>query len=170
MYPNIGSDALPGHTWGKPGSESAMCDYSREGGDRPEELLAKEPGLFNLDCITNSVTTKFVTAKGLEIVPTARCVPGLRVVARTWGALAAIRQAFRLPEAASTATISGCRSSVSEMTGNRRARTQTIATASILVLCLGYCLDTVQRNLHSQIAATVTASQTRLRIVSIVSC
>jgi hypothetical protein len=42
-----------------------------------------------------------------------------------------------------------------------------MATASILVLCLGFCRDTIQWNRHSQIAATVTASQTRLRKVSI---
>jgi hypothetical protein len=110
---------------------------------------------------------KFATVKELEIIPTAKCFPELRVVARTCGALAAIRQAFRLPEAASTATISGCKSSVREITGKRRARIQTIATASILVLCLGFRRDTVQWNRHSQIAATVTASQTRLRSVSI---
>jgi len=45
-----------------------------------------------------------------------------------------------------------------------------MATASILVLCLGFCRDTVQRNRHSQTAATVIASQTRLRSVSIGSC
>jgi hypothetical protein len=104
------------------------------------------------------------------MIPTAKCVPVLRVVAPIWGAQAAIRQAFRLPEAASTATISGCKSSVREMTGNRRARKQTIETASILVLCLGFCRETVQRNRHRQTAATVTTSQTRLRIVSIGSC
>jgi hypothetical protein len=42
-----------------------------------------------------------------------------------------------------------------------------MATASILVLCLGFRRDTIHRNRHSQIAATVTASQTRLRKVSI---
>jgi hypothetical protein len=42
-----------------------------------------------------------------------------------------------------------------------------MATASILVLCLGFRRDVVQRNRHSKIAATVTASQTRLRMVSI---
>jgi hypothetical protein len=56
------------------------------------------------------------------------------------------------------------------MTGNRSARMQTMATASILVLCLGFRRETVQRNRHSHIAATVTASQTRLSSVSIVSC
>ena len=81
--------------------------------------------------------------------------------------LATRRQAFRLPEAASTATVSGCRSSVREMTGKRSARTQTMATASILVLCRGFRRDTIQRNRHSQMAATVIASQTRLRKVSI---
>ena len=45
-----------------------------------------------------------------------------------------------------------------------------MATASILALCLGFSRDTIQRNRHSQIAATVTASQTRLRKVSIGSC
>jgi hypothetical protein len=53
------------------------------------------------------------------------------------------------------------------MTGNRRAKTQTMTTASSLVLCLRFRGDTVQRNRQSQIAAQVTASQTRLRIVSI---
>jgi hypothetical protein len=145
-------------------------DYRREGGDRPRELLAKELGSCNLASGAISAIVKLTPAKGLEIMPTAKRVPELTVAARTWGALAAIRQAFRLPEAASTATVSGCRSSVREMTGNRRDRTQTIATASILVLCRGSRRDTVQRNRHSQIAATVTASQTRLRIVSIGSC
>jgi hypothetical protein len=81
--------------------------------------------------------------------------------------LATSKQWFRLLETVSAGTISGWRSSVSEMTGKSRARTLTIATASILVLCLGFRRDTVQWNRHSQIAATVTASQTRLRSVSI---
>jgi len=45
-----------------------------------------------------------------------------------------------------------------------------MATASILVLCRGFRRDTIQRNRHSQMAATVIASQTRLRKVSIGSC
>jgi len=53
------------------------------------------------------------------------------------------------------------------MTGNNKAKTQTIATISVRELCLGFCRDTLQRNRHSQIAATVTASQIRFRIVSI---
>jgi hypothetical protein len=104
---------------------------------------------------------------GLEIIPSIKCVRERNAAARTGGALAAIRQAFRFPEAASTATVSGCRSSVREMTGNRRARRQTMATASILLLCLGFCREPAQRNRHSQTEATVTASQTRLRSVSI---
>src|ERR1700733_1154234 len=83
--------------------------------------------------------------------------------------LAAIRQAFRLPDAASTATVSGCKSSVSEMTGKRSASTQTIATASNLAPCPGEGRDAAQRNRHSQRAARVTTSQIRLRIDSI-SC
>ena len=114
-----------------------------------------------------SAIVRLIAEKGLEIIPIAKCAPELIVAARTWGALAAIRHAFRLPEAASTATVSGCRSSVREMTGNRRARTQTMATASVLELCLGFRRDPIQWNRHSQIAATVTASQTRLRKVSI---
>jgi hypothetical protein len=149
------------------GDESGVSDYRREGGERPRELLAKEPRSYNLARLGISAIAKLTAAKGLGMIPTARCAPELDVAARTWGALAAIRHAFRLPEAASTATVSGCRSSVREMTGNRRARTQTMATASILVLCLGFRRDVVQRNRQSQIAATVTASQTRLRKVSI---
>jgi len=42
-----------------------------------------------------------------------------------------------------------------------------MATASILVLCIGFFRDTVQWNRHRQIAATVIRSQTRLRKVSI---
>jgi hypothetical protein len=42
-----------------------------------------------------------------------------------------------------------------------------MATASTLLLCLGFRRDTAQRNRHSQTEATVTASQTRLRSVSI---
>ena len=127
------------------------------------ELCSLEmPGIFEI--------VKSTAAKGLEIVPSAKCIAELNVAARTCGALAAIRQAFRLPEAASTATVSGCKSSVSEMTGNRSANTQTMATASILVLCVGFRRDVAQRHRHSQIAATVTASHTRLRIVSIASC
>jgi len=113
---------------------------------------------------------KLTAAIGLEFIPKTDWVPEPTVADRTWEALAAIRQALRLPEAASTATVSGCRSSVREMTGNRSARMQTMATASILVLCLGFRRETVQRNRHSHIAATVTASQTRLSSVSIVSC
>src|SRR5271169_2663383 len=148
------------------GDESGVSDYRREGGERPRELLAKEPGSCNLARVQISAFAKLTAAKGLEIIPIARCAPELKVAVQTWGALAAIRHAFRLPEAASTATVSGCKSSVREMTGNRRARAQTMATASILVLYLRFRRDTVQRNRHSQIAATVTASQTRLRIVS----
>jgi hypothetical protein len=149
------------------GDESGLRDYRREGGERPRELLAKEPGSYNLARVEISAIVKLNAAKGLEVIPSAMCAPELSVAARTWGALAAIRHAFRLPDAASTATVSGCRSSVSEMTGNRRARTQTMATASIRVLCLGFRRDAVQRNRQSQIAAMVTASQTRLRKVSI---
>lgn len=114
-----------------------------------------------------SVNVRPIPAKGIEIMASIKCDPGLKVAVRDWGALAAIKQAFRLPEAASTATVSGCKSSVREMTGKRSARTQTMATASILVLWLGFRRDAAQRNRQSQIAATVTASQTRLRIVSI---
>jgi hypothetical protein len=145
-------------------------DYRREGGERPRELPAKDSGSCNLARTEFSALVKWTAAKDVEIIPSAKWVLDLNVAARKWGALAAIRHAFRLPEAASATMISGCRSSVREMTGNRRARTQTMATASILVLCLGFCRDTVQRNRHSQIAATVTASQIRLRIVSIGSC
>jgi len=42
-----------------------------------------------------------------------------------------------------------------------------MATASILVLCRGFRRDTIQRNRHSQMAATVIASQRTLRKVSI---
>lgn len=42
-----------------------------------------------------------------------------------------------------------------------------MATASILALYLGFSRDPAQRNRHTQIAAKVTASQTRLRNVSI---
>lgn len=85
-------------------------------------------------CVEMSVADKCTAAKGLEIVPGAECAPEFNVAARTWEALAAMRHAFRLPEAASTTAVSGCRSSVREMTGNRRARKQTMAAASILVL------------------------------------
>jgi hypothetical protein len=117
--------------------------------------------------VETSAIVGLIAKNGLEIIPTAKCVPELTAVDRTWGELAAIRHAFRLPEAASTATVSGCRSSVREMTGNRRAKAQTMATASILVLCLGFRRDVVQRNRHSQTATTVTTSHTRLRKVSI---
>jgi hypothetical protein len=81
-----------------------------------------------------SVNVRPIPAKGIEIMPSIKCDPELEFAVRVQGALAAIRQAFRFPEAASTATVSGCKSSVREMTGNRSARTQTMATASILVL------------------------------------
>jgi hypothetical protein len=149
------------------GDESGLCDYRRVGGERPRELLAKEIGSYNLARVEIPAIIKLPATNGLEIIPRAQWIPEPIVAARTWGALAAIRHAFRLPEAASTATVSGCRSSVREITGNRRARTLTIATASILVLCPGCRRDTLQRNRHSQIAVTVTASQTRLRKVSI---
>jgi len=45
-----------------------------------------------------------------------------------------------------------------------------MATDSILALCLGFSRDTIQRNRHSQMAATVIASQRTLRKVSIGSC
>ena len=115
----------------------------------------------------NFVTTRFAASKGLEIIPTVKCFPNLMVTFRTCGWLAAIRHAFRLPEDASTATVSGCRSSVREMTGKRSAKTQTIAIDSIRKLCLRFSRDTLQRNRHSQTAAMVTATQMRLRIVSI---
>jgi hypothetical protein len=149
------------------GDESGVRGYRREGGERPRQLQAKKPGSYNLAMVEISAIVGLIAAKGLEIIPGAECAPEFSVAARTWGALAAIRHAFRLPEAASTATVSGCRSSVREMTGNRRARTQTMATASIFVLCLGFRRDAVQRNRQSQTAATVTTSQTRLRKVSI---
>ncbi len=82
--------------------------------------------------------TQFAAAKGLEISPTVKCFPTLIVAVRMWGQLAAIRQAFRLPEAESSATVSGCRSSVREITGNRSAKTQTIATDSRRMLCLAF--------------------------------
>lgn len=43
-----------------------------------------------------------------------------------------------------------------------------MATASVFVLCLGTWREPIQRKRHTQIAITVTASQTRLRVVSIV--
>jgi hypothetical protein len=138
------------------------------GGDRPRELPTVELVLSKLASARNSVMTKFAAAKGLEISPTVKCFPNLIVAVRMWGQLAAIRHAFRLPEAASTATVSGCRSSVREMTGNRRASTQTIAIDCIRMLCLGFSRDTLQRNRHSQTAAMVTSSQIRLSVVSIV--
>jgi len=162
----MGNDALPGQNSGLQGNKSGVLDYRREGGDRPAELLAKEPGPYGLERGIISAIDKLTPSNCLEMTPTANRVPEFTVAARRWGALAAIRHAFRLPEAASTAKISGCRSSVREITGNRRARTQTIATASILVLCLGFRRDKVQRYRHSQTAATETASQTRLRKVS----
>lgn len=140
------------------------------GGDRPRQISAKLLVLSDLVLAEISEANKSSAAKDLDIVPNAKCGHELNVAARTKGALAAIKQAFRLPEAASTAIVSGCRSSVRDITGNRRARTQTMAAASILVLCDGLCLEAAQRHRHSHIAATVTASQTRLRIVSIDSC
>ena len=89
----------------------------------------------NLKVEVNSENIQLTAAMRLEVIPTINCVPEPTVADRTWEALAAIRQALRLPEAASTATVSGCRSSVREMTGNRRAKKQTMAAASILVLC-----------------------------------
>jgi hypothetical protein len=81
-----------------------------------------------------SATDKVTEARGLEITPGVECVPGFNVATRKWEALAAIRHAFRLPEAASTTAVSGCRSSVREITGKRRATKQTMAAPCILVL------------------------------------
>ena len=114
-----------------------------------------------------SETIDPLTALDSEVGPIVRCVIGLWVAAFTCGALAAIRQAFRLPDAASTAMVSGCKSSVREMTGNSSARMQTIAAASIVVLWRGFLRETIHRNRHSQTAARVIASQTRFRKVSI---
>lgn len=149
------------------GKINGGIDYRREGGARPREVRAEETGSLSLERRRISSTAEPTLADGLGMIPKAQCALEPIVEAPTCGALVASRHAFRLPEAASITRISGCRSSVREMTGNRRARTQTMATASILLLCLGFCRDTVQRNRHSQIAAKVMASQIRLRIVSI---
>jgi hypothetical protein len=145
-------------------------DYSMEGGARPREVLVGETVASNLTRRRISSTAEPTLADGLGMIPKAQCALDPMVEAPTWGTLVARRHAFRLPEAASTTRISGCRSSVREMTGNRSATKHTMATASILLLCLGFCRDTVQRNRHSQITARVTASQTRLRRVSMDSC
>lgn len=133
-----GSGTHPGCTSGSQGKANGVLGYRRDGGDRPEELLAKDPGWYKFESDTNSIGIKVDTGYGRETIPTAKCVPACSVAARTCGALAAIRQALRLPEAASTATVSGCKSSVREITGNRRATTQSMATASILGLCFGF--------------------------------
>lgn len=152
------------------GKMNGGSDYRREGGARPREVLAEETGSLTLARSRISSTAEPTLADGLGMIPNVQCALEPRVEAPTWGALIASRHAFRLPEAASTTRISGCRSSVREMTGNRSARTQTMATASILLVCVGFCRDTVQRNRHSQITARVIASQTRLRRVSMISC
>jgi hypothetical protein len=81
---------------------------------------------------------------------------------------ATMRQQFRFPEEASTATISGCKSSVREITGNKSARAQTIATVSRKTRARGFRRDTNQRKRQSQRAASVTINQSKLRIVSII--
>ena len=138
------------------------------GGERPRELPTIELNSSKWAWARNSEMTKFAASKGLEINPTVKCFPNLIVAFRTCGELTAIRHALRLPEDASTATVSGCRSSVREMTGNRSSNTQTIATDSIRMLCRRFSRDTLQRNRHSQTAAMVTATQMRLRVVSII--
>lgn len=110
---------------------------------------------------------KLLATTGLLRIATAKCALAATGAGSNRGALAAIRQAFRLPEAASTTTISGCRSSVSDMTGKKMARTQTIATDSIFLPCFDSIREPLQRNRHTQKAATVMASQIRLRSVSI---
>jgi hypothetical protein len=152
------------------GKMSGGGDYRREGGARPRKVLAEEVVSSSFARRRISSTAEPTLADGLGMIPKAQCALEPIVEAPTWGTLVASRHAFRLPEAASTTRISGCRSSVREMTGNRRATKQTMATASILLLCLGFCRDTVQRNRHSQITARVTANQTRLRRVSMDSC
>ena len=79
------------------------------------------------------------------------------------------RQAFRFPEEASTATISGCKSSVREITGNKSARAQTIATVSRKTRARGFRRDTSQRNRQSHSAASVMISHNKLRIVSVIA-
>ena len=166
VNPSTGNAHLPDCDSGVGGNKIGICDYRRMGGDRPAEVFPKESGSNGLDKGAIAALDRFIPASGVEMTPTAVLIPELTVAARTCGALAAIRQAFRLPEAASTAMISGCKSSVREITGNRRARAQTIATASIFVLCRGSRRDKVQRYRHSQTAPKDTTSQAILSSAS----
>ena len=92
----------------------------------------------------------------------AGIIKGVRVVPAT------MTHAFRFPDEASTATISGCKSSVSEITGNKTAKAHPIATTSRKTRARGFRRDTSHRKRHSQRAAKVTINQSKLRNVSIV--
>jgi hypothetical protein len=100
---------------------------------------------------------------------TVRAAWGLEIGV-AWGvrvAPATIRQAFRFPDDASTATISGCKSSVREITGNNSASVHPIATDSRKTRARGFGRDTSQRKRQIQRAASARTSQSKLRSVSI---
>jgi hypothetical protein len=81
---------------------------------------------------------------------------------------ATIRQAFRFPDDASTATISGCKSSVREITGNNSASVHPIAIDSRKTRARGFGRDASQRKRHIHRAASARSSQSKLSSVSIV--
>lgn len=131
--------------------------------------LAKKTEVCNRNAKSIPSEMKSIGASGFWSRAIAECALGDLVVWWLCASCATTRQC-RLPEALSTTAVSGCRSSVREMTGNRSARAQIIAPTSMVMLFRGFRRDTDQRNRHSQIVASVIPSQTRFRLVSIAWC
>src|ERR1035437_3819403 len=111
--------------------------------------------------------TRETSAGNFERRAKEDCVPECDFALPPCTAWATSKQCIRLLETVSAGTISGCKSSVSEITGNNRASRQTMAIVSCRTLRCESWREAAQRNRHIQSAASVTPSQTRLRIVSI---
>ncbi len=148
--------------------QGGQSRYEREGGERPE-VLVESKGMWKYSAgrtIPSPLNFKCPNGEGrtanVEWVPCAGVACGARA------ALAIRRQLFRFPEAASMATISGCRSSVREIAGSRSDTTQPMATASTKTRARGFCRDASQRKRQTERAASATISHIRLRRFSIV--
>ena len=90
-----------------PGKRRYGLFYREEGGDLPAERSGKSRGLLRLGAEGNSEAINVFSVRSLGVCPIVECGAGFAVLEPNCGAMAAIRQAFRFPEAASTATVSG---------------------------------------------------------------
>jgi hypothetical protein len=153
------------------GGETSVIlgDYRSEGGDLPAKLPAMDAGRGNsaAKIISPRLQATGVKASGRTAVDA--WVLEYAADDRAYGVPATRRDEFFLPPTESTTMISGCRSSVREITGNSKDMKQMSATACNLMVCCASRRDAAQRNRHSQMTANATASQVRLRIVSIIS-